>query len=728
MLHSRSLPSIFVFVTAGALLLAFAPLGNLPAQAPGETSSSQPSAPSDSQWSTAEFWQRLDGEPVESVWEFSDGAVRLARPHGGQASLLSRPLPPNFELSWKYKIQEGTNSGLKYRVRRYGSQWLGVEYQIMDEPLSAEAAADKGSTASIYDLIAPAADKPNKPAGQWNTARVVARGDHLEHYLNGQLVASAVMRGPDWQYRMALSKFYGRDSFGEPVGENRVMLTDHGGEITYKDFHFAALRPESQPAEATAPAAPPQLGNAMRNSWADQSSIVLWTRTTARPQMVTEGPDFVQPDRQLTSKLDQSDDARQQLKTQLPEGASLDQMLGACPGAAGEVRLTYFPARHRHAAKQTEWRTTHAEDDFTCQWKLEGLKAGTEYAAVIEARPVGGGERTAVIRGGFQTAPAANAAEPLKFCMTTCHDFIRRDDGLRGHRIYPTMTELDPAFVIHAGDIEYYDKPRPYAWTIPLMRFHWARIFSLPSNRDFYQRTTAYFIKDDHDTLRNDCWAGQRYGSVSFEEGVRLFNEEQFPSRDPRYQTIRWGQDLQIWVLEGRDYRSPNNMPDGPQKTILGAQQKQWLFDTLACSDATFKLVFSPTPIVGPDRKNKQDNHANDTFTYEGRQIRSELAKHSGVIVFCGDRHWQYASRDQETELWEFGCGPGSENHQLGWKKGDERPEHEFLRVAGGFLSGELSYETDSEGKESAGKRPRLVLRHRKVTGDPVSEFIFPQP
>ena len=85
--------------------------------------------------------------------------------------------------------------------------------------------------------------------------------------------------------------------------------------------------------------------------------------------------------------------------------------------------------------------------------------------------------------------------------------------------------------------------------------------------------------------------------------------------------------------------------------------------------------------------------------------------------MFCGDRHWQYASKDDATGLWEFGCGPGSERHELGWKPGDERPEHQFLRVKGGFLSGQLEYDDAS--------KPRLTIRHHKVEGEVVSEFPF---
>lgn len=463
----------------------------------------------------------------------------------------------------------------------------------------------------------------------------------------------------------------------------------------------------------------PQLGNGMRNSWVDQHSIVLWTRTTAQPEMTQAGPEFVAIDREQERLWESTLSEQQLLQVQMPDGARLDQMKGACPGAAGEVRLIYFPRNSETLKRVTDWRITEAGHDFCCQWKLDGLQAGTRYVTVVEARPVGRKEVTAVLRGGFETAPQPDQQTPHTFCMTTCHDYIRRDDDT-GHRIYPAMTRLDPDWMIHAGDVEYYDKPNPYAWTIDLMRFKWARLFALPKVRDFYSNHTSYFIKDDHDTLKNDCWPGQKYGSVSFEQGVRLFNEEQFPSRTPRYTTVSWGKDLQFWILEGRDYRSPNTMKDGPEKTILGAEQKAWLLQSLRASTATFKLVFSPTPLVGPDRNSKTDNHANETFEYEGHQLRTVLSEIPGVIVLSGDRHWQYASVDSQTGLWEFGCGPGSDRHELGWREGDVRPEHRFLRVRGGFLSGQLSYhQPDSQ--------PRLLIRHHTVDGEEVSRFEFPQ-
>lgn len=676
----------------------------------------------DTDWANRDFWETTTGKPVSEGWHFADGEITLVQPRKG-GNIVSPPLSPNFELTWLWKIEKGVNSGLKYRVRRFGKQLfgnslLGLEYQIID---SSADSTSKGSTASIYDLVAPVKDKTLNPPGQWNSSKIVAVGDRIEHYLNGTLVAASQTLGPAWDTIVAMSKFNGADGFGRPHDGDRIMLTDHGGKVSYKNFKFVAVEPspvETAQLAAAATSDGPYLANATRNGWADQTSIVIWTRTTRNPEMLVDGKRFVKISTKEAGQMAKLKDADALLAKQLPDGATIEEMFGAVPGAAGKVRLSYYPGSQRNRMQHTAWRTTSATSDFTAQWALKGLKPGTMYTTIVEAQTLAG-KASAVLCGSFRTAPQPSDRKPLKFCITTCHDFIRRDDGMNGHKIYPAMKRINPHFVVHAGDIEYYDKPDPWALTRPLMRYKWGRIFALPNNRDFYNRTTSYFIKDDHDTLANDSWPGQTYGAVTFAQGAALFNEEQFPSRDPRYQTVRWGHDVQIWILEGRDYRSPNNMPDGPAKSILGKQQKAWLFDTLAESKSHFKLICSPTPIVGPDRANKKDNHANDVFAYEGNEIRERLATIPGVIVFCGDRHWQYASVDEKTQLWEFGCGPGSEKHQLGWKVGDQRPVHRFLRVNGGFISGRLTYADDSE-------TPKLVIAHHSVAGDEVSRFEFP--
>ena len=113
------------------------------------------------------------------------------------------------------------------------------------------------------------------------------------------------------------------------------------------------------------------------------------------------------------------------------------------------------------------------------------------------------------------------------------------------------------------------------------------------------------------------------------------------------FRTHRMSQDLQIWMLEGRDYRSPNQMEDGPDKTLLGSEQLRWLKETLMESDASFKFIISPTPMVGPDDAYKSDNHVNHGgFRYEGEAIFKWLVDNGflgkNLYIICGDRHWQY--------------------------------------------------------------------------------------
>ena len=148
---------------------------------------------------------------------------------------------------------------------------------------------------------------------------------------------------------------------------------------------------------------------------------------------------------------------------------------------------------------------------------------------------------------------------------------------------------------------------------------------------------------------------------LTFEEGLRIFRE-QVPMGERTYRTFHWGKTLQIWLVEGRDFRSPNNMPDGPQKTIWGAEQKQWLQRTLVESDADWKILVSPTPIVGPDRDNKHDNHSNPDFAHEGREFREWVKANVADSFFNinGDRHWQYHSVHPETGLHEFRPGGGA--------------------------------------------------------------------
>jgi alkaline phosphatase D len=156
-------------------------------------------------------------------------------------------------------------------------------------------------------------------------------------------------------------------------------------------------------------------------------------------------------------------------------------------------------------------------------------------------------------------------------------------------------------------------------------------------------------------------------------------------------------------------------MPDGEGKSIWGAEQKAWFKKEVLASDAPFKILFSPTPIVGPDRANKKDNLSNSNWTYEGNELRKFCADHN-VIVICGDRHWQYHSIDDSTGVHEFSSGATSKAHAGGFRMDLRTEEHRYLAISGGFLSGEVNLGDNGD---------QLILRHHRVDGGVAYEYSF---
>jgi alkaline phosphatase D len=259
----------------------------------------------------------------------------------------------------------------------------------------------------------------------------------------------------------------------------------------------------------------------------------------------------------------------------------------------------------------------------------------------------------------------------------------------------------------------YYDSGDPDAVNVRLARYHWERMFSLPRLVAFNSNHSTYWLKDDHDTLSNDSGPGASMGELTFAQGQELFRQQAPMAPDgPSFRTIRWGRDLQVWFTDGRDYRSKNKLQDAPDKSIWGPEQKAWFKRTVKESTATWKVLVSPTPMVGPDRPNKRDNHANENFAHEGDELRSWMQANvpDNFFVVCGDRHWQYHSVHPVSGVREFSVGPASDAHASG-SPGYNAKYHKFHRVEGGFLAVSL---------ERVGAESRLRCELRNVKGEVV--------
>jgi alkaline phosphatase/alkaline phosphatase D len=241
------------------------------------------------------------------------------------------------------------------------------------------------------------------------------------------------------------------------------------------------------------------------------------------------------------------------------------------------------------------------------------------------------------------------------------------------------IRHMAPDFFVGTGDNVYYDHD-PDVHSLPDLRKKWHEQFVQPRFVRLFAEVPAYWEKDDHDYRYNDAdTTGDR--PPSHRLGMKVFRE-QVPVTDPAtpaavtYRTHRIGELLQIWLIEGRDHRSPNLAPDGPEKTVWGKEQRAWLQETLLASTAPFKIIISPTPMVGPDDAYKKDNHTNpDGFRYEAAEffewIRENDMLEKGLYVICGDRHWQYHSI-HPSGLEEFSTGALVDaNSRLGRLPGD---------------------------------------------------------
>ena len=134
-------------------------------------------------------------------------------------------------MVWDWKIADGANSGLKYNLPDPAKD-IGFEYQLLDDEHHPDGVRGGRlhQTAGLYDIIEPAADRKVNPPGQWNTSRIVVKGNHVEHWLNGAKTVEFEMGSDALKAAVAKSKFKNVARFGEKA-KSPILLQDHGDEI-----------------------------------------------------------------------------------------------------------------------------------------------------------------------------------------------------------------------------------------------------------------------------------------------------------------------------------------------------------------------------------------------------------------------------------------------------------------------------------------------------------------
>ncbi len=190
---------------------------------------------------TFDGWRgyRMKGVP-ESGWAIEGGLLKTV-PRTKGRELITVDKFNDFELSWEWKIAPGGNNGVKYFVTEERPAAPGHEYQMIDDAANPDGkVSPKHLTASFYDVLAPAADMPVKPAGTWNLSRILVQGNHVEHWLNGKKVLEYDLGSERVKAGLAQSKFKNFPDFGSKI-PGHIMLTYHNDECWYRNIKLRVL-------------------------------------------------------------------------------------------------------------------------------------------------------------------------------------------------------------------------------------------------------------------------------------------------------------------------------------------------------------------------------------------------------------------------------------------------------------------------------------------------------
>jgi 3-keto-disaccharide hydrolase len=256
--------------TVGALL-ALAYVGTpltLPAQSDGARTSAYganqlTAAERASGWkllfdgTTLSGWRGLGYDSIPTAhWKVESGAIKkipsgdVPKMADGQPAqggdLMSIEAFGDFELAWEWKVAPGANSGIKYNVSEQFSlanasnhAALGFEYQILDDSLAEDNKIATHRAGALYDLIAPNEAKA-RPAGEWNESRLIFRGPHGEHWLNGAKIVDFDLATQRMDSLLALSKYKSIKGFADRrVGH--IILQDHGDAVYYRSIKIRVL-------------------------------------------------------------------------------------------------------------------------------------------------------------------------------------------------------------------------------------------------------------------------------------------------------------------------------------------------------------------------------------------------------------------------------------------------------------------------------------------------------
>jgi alkaline phosphatase D len=351
------------------------------------------------------------------------------------------------------------------------------------------------------------------------------------------------------------------------------------------------------------------------------------------------------------------------------------------------VTLHYGKQASLRQFEETVQVTVDSASDHTAKIVLQGLEPETTYYY----RAVVHGKKPGAI-GRFVTAPSPEDLTPVKFCFSG-----DTRESYQPFTIMDSIRERQPNFFLHLGDTIYADIGGRAIRLPDFWRKYQRNREDVPSQK-LFASTSTYVIWDDHE-VTNDYDAGEPLmpvGRKAFLDYWPIQRNPQDPNR--LYRAFRWGKALELFIVDSRQHR------DRARRTMLGEQQKRWLFEGLASSTAIFKFIATSVPFYGHGRDKW------DGFPEERDELLRWIAdrKIRGVVFLAADVHYAAVSRiPGPLKLKEVIAGPiGSPMNVI---TDGYAPRFEF------FSNTNFNYAMITV--DPKGTKPHAVVEHLDETG-----------
>jgi hypothetical protein len=185
-------------------------------------------------------WRGYKQPAVPDGWKVADGTLTKDKSTG---DIITGDQFADFELELEWKIGSGGNAGIFYRgTEEYDHvYWSAPEYQLLDDANAPDGRSRLTSAAAAYALY-PSPAGIVKPAGEWNTTRIVVQGAHVEHWLNGQKVVDYQLWSPDWEAKVKASKFVDWPDYGRARSGHIAIQGDHNGVLALRNIRLRELK------------------------------------------------------------------------------------------------------------------------------------------------------------------------------------------------------------------------------------------------------------------------------------------------------------------------------------------------------------------------------------------------------------------------------------------------------------------------------------------------------